>query len=200
MQTAMLVPEAVEGRQEALGDRLSELRVRPGGDGGVQAADAGAAGRGPRIRRAGGAARQDRARRRRAGAARCAARRDLLVAVRSRPRALRPRRPVARTVQGSPGVQPAGRRARVPRSAEGRGAGRLVCHRLPVVRDRHARAQAFPRCVPEEIQRLSAARLGRRLQRGRRRPPPRCSAQARPTRRSSSPRCRTCASTRRSAQ
>ena len=64
MQTAMLVPEAVKLGEKALGDRLSELRVRAGGDRDVQAADAGAAGRRPRIRRAGGAARQDRAGRR----------------------------------------------------------------------------------------------------------------------------------------
>ena len=79
----------------------------------------------------------------------------------------------ARPVQGSPGVQPARRRARVPRSAEGRGAGRLVRHRLPVVRDRHAGAQEVPRRLPEAAQRLSAPRLGRRLHdghdRGRRR-------------------------------
>ena len=65
-----------------------------------------------------------------------AARRDLLVAVRPRPRALRARRPAARTLQGPAGVQPAGRRAGVSRSAEGRSAGGLVRHGLPVVRHR----------------------------------------------------------------
>ena len=50
--------------------------------------------------------------------------------------------------------------------AEGRSARRLVGHGLPVVRDRHGRAQALPRRVPGEIQRLSAPGLGGRLQRG----------------------------------
>ena len=62
MQTAMLVPEAAKLEQEALGDRLSELRVRPSGDGDVQAADDRALRRRSRVRRAGGAARQDRRR------------------------------------------------------------------------------------------------------------------------------------------
>ena len=118
-----------QARQEALGDRLSQLRVRPVGHGGVQEADERAAERRPRVHRAGGAARQDRPGSGRAGAARRAARRDLLVALRPGPRALRARGPAARTLQGPPGVQPAGRRARVPRSAEGRGARRLVRHR-----------------------------------------------------------------------
>ena len=57
-----------EARQEALGDRLPELRVRPVGDRGVQEAhDRAAAGR-HRIHRAGGAAREDRGRPGRAGA------------------------------------------------------------------------------------------------------------------------------------
>ena len=64
-----------------------------------------------------------------------------------------------------PGVQPARRRAGVPRSAEGRGAGRLVRHGLSVVRDRDARAQEVPRRLPGELQRLSAPGLGGRLQR-----------------------------------
>ena len=124
----------------------------------------------------------------RAGAARRQAGRDLLVAVRPRPRALRPRGRAARPVQGPAGVQPAGRRARVPRPAEGRGAGRLVGDRLPVVRDRDARAQALPRRVPGEVQRLSAPRA-RSSATARSRPRPRRSARrARPTPRSSSPR------------
>ena len=89
-----------QARQEALGDRLSELRVRPVGHGGVQEADERPAERRPRVHRDRGAARQDRRGSGRAGAARRAARRDLLVAVRRRPRALRARRPAARPVQG----------------------------------------------------------------------------------------------------
>ena len=73
-----------EARQEALGDRLSQLRVRPIGHRRVQAADDRAAGGRHRVRRAGGAARQDRRRARRAGDARREAGRDLLVAVRRR--------------------------------------------------------------------------------------------------------------------
>ena len=86
-------PRGRQARQEALGDRLSELRVRPVGDRGVQEADdRAAAGRassssssavplgkidaGPVVQ-----ALLD-----------AQARRDLLVAVRARPRALRPRR------------------------------------------------------------------------------------------------------------
>ncbi len=72
-----------QAEEEALGHRLSQLRIRPVGDGGLQEADEGeAAGR--RVRhRAGHAARQDRRRRRGPGAGRRQARRDLLLAVRS---------------------------------------------------------------------------------------------------------------------
>ena len=80
-----------EDGEEALGDRLSELRIRPIGDDGIQATDDRAPGRRHRVRRAGGATRQDRRRRRRPGAPRRQAGRDLFVAVRARPRALRPR-------------------------------------------------------------------------------------------------------------
>ena len=59
-----------------------------------------------------------------------------------RPAEVRARGQHARPVQGRRGVQPARRRARVPRSAEGRGAGGLVRHRLSVERDQDARAQA----------------------------------------------------------
>ena len=51
-----------EARQEALGDRVSQLRIRAIGHRRVQEADDRAAKRRPRVRRAGGAARQDRLR------------------------------------------------------------------------------------------------------------------------------------------
>ena len=155
-----------EAREEALGDHLPQLRIRAIGDRRVQEADDRAAGGRHRIRRAGCAARQDRPGPGRAGAARREARCDLLVAVRGRPRTLRPRRRAARPVQGPTGVQSAGRRTRVPRPAEGRGARRLVGDRLSVVRDRDAGAQALPRGLSGEIQRLSAPRVRRRLQHG----------------------------------
>ena len=130
-----------EAEEEALGDRLPELRVRPVRDARVQgAAEEGAARRRVR-RRAGGAARQDRRRRGGAGARRREARRDLLVALRRRSHPLRARRQHARPLQGTRGVQPARRRAGVPRSAQGRDAERLVRHRLSVERDQHAGAQ-----------------------------------------------------------
>ena len=69
-------------------------------------------------------------------------------------------------LQGSAGVQSAGRRTRIPRPAQGRSACRVVCHGLSVVGDRDARAQALPRRVPGEVQGLSAPGFGRRLQRG----------------------------------
>ena len=53
--------------------------------------------------------------------------------------------------------------------AEGRGAGRLVRHRLSVVCHRHAGAQALPRRLREALRRLSAAGIGGRLQHGDRR-------------------------------
>jgi branched-chain amino acid transport system substrate-binding protein len=65
---------------------------------------------------------------------------DLLVPVRTRSREVRARRQPARPVQGRRGVRPAGRRAGISRSAEGRGAGRLVRHGLSLVRHHHARA------------------------------------------------------------
>ena len=80
--------------------------------------------------------------------ARRQARRHLLVVVRRRSRALRPRRRIARPLQGPSGVQPSGRRAGIPRSVEGRGAGRMVGHRLSLVRHRDRRAQALSRRVP----------------------------------------------------
>ena len=46
---------------------------------------------------------------------------------------------------------------------EGRGAGRLDRHRLSVGQDQDAGAPGIRRCLQEEIQRLSAARLDRRL-------------------------------------
>ena len=163
MQTAMLVPEAAK-----LGKKRWVI-VYPNYEYG-QAATAtfkqqmiARQARRPRVRRDRGPARQDRRRPGHAGDRRREARCDLFVAVRPRPRALRARGRAARRVQGPPGVQPARRRARVPRSAEGRGAGRLVGDRLSVVRDRHAGAPALPRHVPEEIQRLPAAGLGGRL-------------------------------------
>ena len=83
-------------QEEALGARLSELRVRPVGRGDLQgAAEEGAARRRVR-RRAGAAARQGRCRRGRAGARRRQARRDLQRAVRRRPRQVRARRQHAR--------------------------------------------------------------------------------------------------------
>ena len=109
-------PRGGEAEEEALGDRLSQLRVRPVGDRVVQeAAEAGAARRRVR-RRAGAAARQDRRRRGGAGARRREARRDLQLAVRRRPAEVRARGQHARPVQEHAGVQPARRRARVPRS------------------------------------------------------------------------------------
>ena len=62
MQTAMLVARGREAREETLGDRLSQLRVRPSRHHRVQAADDRAPGGRHRVRRAGGAARQDRRR------------------------------------------------------------------------------------------------------------------------------------------
>ena len=82
-----------QAQEEALGDRLSQLRVRPVGDGGVQEAPQGEAARRRVRRRAGAAARQDRCRRGGAGAGRRQARRDLLLAVRRRPRQVRARGP-----------------------------------------------------------------------------------------------------------
>ena len=109
------------------------------------------------------AARQDRRRRRGPGAGRCQARRDLLLAVRSRPRQVRARGPAARHLQGRRGVQSPGRRARVSRPAEGGGARRLVRHGLPVERDQDARAHQVPRRLPGQVQGLPAAGLGGRL-------------------------------------
>ena len=63
-----------------------------------------------------------------------------------------------------------------------------VRDRLPVVRDRHAGAPPLPRRLPGEIQRLSAAGLGRRLQHRHGRGGGDPQGAARPTRRSSSPR------------
>ncbi len=75
-----------QAAQEALGARVSELRVRPVGDRRVQGAAEGRAARRRVRRRAGAAARQARRRQRRAGARRREARRDLQRAVRRRPR------------------------------------------------------------------------------------------------------------------
>ena len=84
-------PAGSQARQEALGDRLSQLRVRPVGDGRLQEAVVGqAAGR--RVRhRAGDPARQDRRRRGGAGARRRQARRDLQLALRRGPAEIRAR-------------------------------------------------------------------------------------------------------------
>ena len=70
----------------------------------------------------------------------------------------------------------------------------------PVVCDRHARAQALPRRLSGEVQRLSAPRLGRRLQRRHERGRGDPQGRSRPTPRSSSRRWRVCTSTRRSAR
>ena len=64
------------------------------------------------------------------------------------------------------GVQPARRRARIPRSAQGRDARGLVGHRLSLERDQHAGAQGVPRRVPEALEGLPAPGLGGRLHRG----------------------------------
>ena len=54
-------------------------------------------------------------------------------------------------------------RAGISRSAQGRGAGRLGRHRLSVGQDQDAGAQGLRHRLPEEVQRLSAPRLDRRL-------------------------------------
>ena len=167
MQTAMLVPEAAKLGKKRWAIVYPELRVRPIGHRRVQEADDRAA------RRAASSSSSRRCRSARSTPARscrrCSTRKpDAIFSSLFGPDLARFVREgaVARPVQGSSGVQPAGRRARVSRSAEGRGAGRLVGHGLPVVRDRHRRAQALSRCLPGEVQRLSAPGLGRRLQRG----------------------------------
>ncbi len=68
-----------------------------------------------------------------------------------------------RRVQEPHGVEPAVGRAGISRSAQGRSAGRLDRHRLSVGQDQDAGAHGVPRRLPEEVQRLSAARLDRRL-------------------------------------
>ena len=69
----------------------------------------------------------------------------------------------ARRVQGPHRRQPAVGRAGISRSAQGRGAGRLDRHRLSLGQDQDAGIQDLPRRLSEEIQRLSASRLHRRL-------------------------------------
>ena len=85
------------------------------------------------------------------------------VLVRTRPRQAGARRHHPRHVQEPHGREPAVGRAGISRSAQGGGAGRLDRHRLSVGRDRHARAQDLPRRLSEALERLSAARLDRRL-------------------------------------
>ena len=69
----------------------------------------------------------------------------------------------ARPVQEHRGVQPARRRAGIPRYAQGRDARRLVGHRLSLERDQHAGAQDLPRRLPETLEGLPAPGLGRGL-------------------------------------
>ena len=143
MQTAMLDSRRRQAQQEALGDRLSQLRVRPVGDGrrsrscckakqpGVEFVaeqapplgkiDAGA------VVQALADAKPDAIFYSLFGP-------DLAKFVREGHSAA-----CSRAVEV---VQPAGRRARVSRSAEGRGARRLVRHRLSLERDQDARAHA----------------------------------------------------------
>ena len=68
-----------------------------------------------------------------------------------RPRQVRARGQYPRRVQESHRREPAVGRARISRPAQGRGAGRLDRHRLPVGRDQHAGAQGVPRRLSEEV-------------------------------------------------
>ena len=81
----------------------------------------------------------------------------------ARSRQVRARGQHPRRVQGPLRRQPAVGRAGISRSAQGRGAGRLGRHRLSLGQDQDAGAQGVPRRLSEEVQRLSAARLDRRL-------------------------------------
>ena len=152
-----------QAEEEALGRRLSELRVRPVGRGHLQGDAEEDAARRRVPARPGDAARPDRGRRGGAGAGRRQARRDLQRAVRRRPVEVRARGQHPAAVQGPRGREPAHRRARVPRAAARGGAGRLDRHRLPVLRHPDRRAQeVLPRLLPQ-VQRVPEARLGGRL-------------------------------------
>ena len=156
-------PACRGGKQEALGAGLSELRIRAIRRRQLQGIAQEGAARCRVRHRAGPAARQARCRRRGAGDRRRQARRHFQRDVRHRSREVRARRQYARHVQEPHRGEPALRRAGIPRPAQGRVAGRLDRHRLSLGQDQHARAQGVRRRLPEEIQRLSAARLGRRL-------------------------------------
>ena len=150
----------------------------------------------PMGRRAMAAAGQDRRRRRRRGDRQDRARGDPQRLLRPRPRQAGARRQHARPVQGSRRRRLPHRRARISGSAEGRDADRLDRHRLPLGRRNDPRARGVPESLSGQIQRLSAARLGRRLfhdqgrrgdprqgafdgQRKARSPPPRASSSRR---------------------
>ena len=72
----------------------------------------------------------------------------------------------ARPVRGARRRLHADRRAGISRSARRRDAGGLDRHRLPACRSADAGARQVPRRLQGEVQRLSAAGLGRRLRHG----------------------------------
>ena len=135
MQVNMLVPHA------AAANKKRWALVYPNFEYGQSAAanfkalaQEGAAG--CRVRhRAGPAARPRRCRRRGAGDRRRQARRHFQRDVRHRSRQVRARRQHPRHVQEPHRGEPALRRAGIPRSAQGRGAGRLDRHRLSLGQD-----------------------------------------------------------------
>ena len=144
----MLVPEAAKLKKKRWAIVYPNYEYGQSAAAVVQeAAEGSAAGRRVR-RRAGAAARQDR--RRRVVQALADAKPDAIfsVAVRRRPAEVRARGQHARPVQGPRGVQPAGRRARVPRPAEGRDAGRL--DGSPAIRGTASRrpSTSVPRRLP----------------------------------------------------
>ena len=83
--------------------------------------------------------------------------------LRRRPRQIRARRQHPRPVQGPRGRVLPHRRAGISRSAQGRNAGRLDRHRLSLVRHQDAGSRQVPQGLSGQVQRLSAARLDRRL-------------------------------------
>ena len=122
MQAAMLVPEAAKLKKKRWAIVYPNYEYGQSAAATFKAAAEGRAARRRVRRRAGAAARQDRRRQRGAGAGRRQARRDLQRAVRRRPGQVRARGQHPRPVRGPRGGQPADRRARVPRPAEGRDA------------------------------------------------------------------------------
>ena len=191
MQTAMLVPEAAK-----LGKKRWAI-VYPNYEYGQSATAAFkkqmivAAGGRPRVRRAGGAARQDRRGPGRAGAARrasptrssrrCSAPTSRASSAKGELRGLFKDRPVFNLLGGEPEyLDPLKDEAPVGWYVTG----------YPWYAIDTPRAQALPRCLPGEVQRLSAPGLGRRLQRGQGRGRGDHARRARPTPRSSSRRCR----------